>query len=63
MSYVRIVTAREKLNEHVRQLWKNSDLTVFSVLECHYVLELSAGKYLSKFEKSVYYTFQQRQSI
>lgn len=61
MSYVRTVTAGEKLNEHVRQLWKNSDLTVFNVLECHYVLELPAGK--SKFEKSVYYTFQQRQSI
>lgn len=63
MSYVRIVTSGEKVNEHVRQLWKNNVLTIFNVLECHFVLELPAGKYLSKFEKPVYYTFHQRQSI
>lgn len=44
MSYVRIVPAGEKLNEHVRQFWKNNGPTVFNVLECHCVLELPTGK-------------------
>lgn len=57
MSYVRISPAGEKLNEHVRQLQKNNDLAVFSVLEYHCVLELPTGKYLTIFKNPILHLY------